>query len=192
MVEELPPADISPEFSKAALGALDDVHRFARSLARNEADADDLVQETYLRAFRSWHTFLPGSDVRRWLFTICRNVFLRSREREQRYTPLEDAEGETLKVVEQRAAWMREGAEQVLQRLDLRPAVERALAALQEPFRSVVVLVDLEDHSYDDASAILEVPVGTVRSRLFRGRRILQEHLMAFARDAGLPGARHE
>lgn len=192
MVDESPPADISPEFSHVALDALDDVHRFARSLARNEADAEDLVQETYLRAFRSWRTFLPGSDVRRWLFAICRNVFLRSREREQRYTPLEDGEGETLKAVEQHAAWLREGVEVVLLRLDLKAAVNRALGALQEPFRSVVVLVDLGDHSYNDASAILGVPVGTVRSRLFRGRRILQEHLMAFARDAGLPGTRDD
>jgi RNA polymerase sigma-70 factor (ECF subfamily) len=192
MVDESPPADISPEFSHVALGALDEVHSFARSLARHEADAEDLVQETYLRAFRSWRTFLPGSDVRRWLFAICRNVFLRSRAREQRYSPLEDGEGETLKAVEQHAAWLREGAEVGLQNLDLGPAVERALEALQEPFRSVVALVDLGDHSYNDASAILGVPVGTVRSRLFRGRRILQEQLMAFARDAGLPGIRHD
>ena len=190
MPDESPPPGISAEFSRSALDALDDVHRFAWSLARDDADADDLVQETYLRAFRSWRTFLPGSDVRRWLFAICRNVFLRFREREQRYTPLEDGAGETLKAVEQHAAWMREGSDVALSCLDLKPAVERALRALQEPFRSVVVLVDLEDHSYDDASAILGVPVGTVRSRLFRGRRILQEHLMAFARDAGLPGAR--
>jgi RNA polymerase sigma-70 factor (ECF subfamily) len=192
MVDESPAADVSPEFSAAALAAMDDVDRFAKSLTRNEPDADDLVQETYLRAFRAWRTFLAGSDMRRWLFTICRNVFLRSREREQRYSPLEDGEGETLKAVEQHAAWQREGTDAALMRLDLKPAVEQALQALQEPFRSVVVLVDLEDHSYDDASAILGVPVGTVRSRLFRGRRILQEHLMAFARDAGLPGARHD
>jgi len=192
MIEAPPSADISPEFSQAALGSLDDVHRFARSLARNKADADDLVQETYLRAFRSWRTFLPGSDVRRWLFAICRNVFLRSREREERFTPLEDEGGETLKAVEQHAAWRREGVEAAVWRLDLKAAVDRALTALQEPFRSAVVLVDLEDHSYDDASAILEVPVSTVKSRLFRGRRILQEHLMAFARDAGLPGTRHD
>lgn len=192
MADESPPVPVSPEFSQLTLGALDDVHRFAWSLARNQADADDLVQETYLRAFRSWRTFLPGSDVRRWLFTICRNVFLRSRKREQRYEPLEDGEGETIRAVEQHAAWAREGVDAALLRLDLRPAVERALEALQEPFRSAVVLVDLEDHSYDDASAMLGVPVGTVRSRLFRGRRILQEHLMAFARDAGLPGAQDD
>ena len=192
MVDALPPEDISPEFSRAALDALDDVHRFAWSLARHAADADDLVQETYLRAFRAWRTFLPGSDIRRWLFTICRNVYLRAREREQRYAPLQDDEGETLQAVEQRAASLHEGMDVALLRLDLKPAVERALDALQEPFRSAVILVDLEDHSYDDASAILGVPVGTVRSRLFRGRRMLQEHLMAFARDAGLPGARHD
>lgn len=192
MVDASTPEDISPEFSQSALGALDDVHRFAESLARNSADADDLVQETFLRAFRAWRSFLPGSDIRRWLFTICRHAYLRTREREQRYAPLHDEEGQTIRAVEERAASLREGMEVALQRLDLKPAVARALDALQEPFRSAVVLVDLEDHSYDDASAILGVPIGTVRSRLFRGRRILQEHLMAFARDAGLPGARHD
>ena len=70
-------------FEREALPWLDDVYRFARSMTHDEADADDLVQETYLRAYRSWHTFEPGSDCRRWLFTICRNVFLRTREREE-------------------------------------------------------------------------------------------------------------
>src|SRR5207237_7784622 len=68
-------------FEREALPWLDDVYRFALSLTRDETDADDVVQDTFLRAYRSWHTYLPGSDCRRWLFTICRNVFLRSRER---------------------------------------------------------------------------------------------------------------
>ena len=66
-------------FERDALPWLDDVYRFALSLTREESDADDVVQETFLRAYRSWHTFIPGTDCRRWLFTICRNVFLRSR-----------------------------------------------------------------------------------------------------------------
>src|ERR1044071_4607853 len=70
-------------FEREALPWLDDVYRFALSLTREESDADDVVQETFLRAYRSWHTFIPGTDCRRWLFTICRNVFLRSRERQK-------------------------------------------------------------------------------------------------------------
>src|SRR3954471_12074943 len=82
---ELSAADVErrdAEFAREALPWIDDVYRFALSLTRDESDADDVVQETFLRAYRSWHTFIPGTDCRRWLFTICRNVFLRSRERE--------------------------------------------------------------------------------------------------------------
>jgi RNA polymerase sigma-70 factor, ECF subfamily len=75
-----PPNDArDAEFERIAIPWMNDVYRFAYSLTRNESEAEDLVQETYLRAFRSWHTFQPGSDARRWLFTICRNAFLRSR-----------------------------------------------------------------------------------------------------------------
>ncbi|MBA3672565.1 MAG: hypothetical protein H0W68_11180, partial [Gemmatimonadaceae bacterium] len=79
-------------FERDALPWLDDVYRFALSLTREESDADDVVQETFLRAYRSWHTYIPGTDCRRWLFTICRNVFLRSRERQRPTTDLEDGE----------------------------------------------------------------------------------------------------
>src|SRR6516225_8011492 len=71
----------SATFEREAIPWIDDVYRFALSLTHDESDADDVVQDTFLRAYRSWHTYLPGSDCRRWLFTICRNVFLRSRER---------------------------------------------------------------------------------------------------------------
>src|SRR5665647_2392939 len=77
-------------FEREALPWLDDVYRFALSLTRDDADADDVVQETYLRAYRSWHNFIPGTECRRWLFTICRTVFLRSRERQRPTVDLED------------------------------------------------------------------------------------------------------
>ena len=79
-------------FEREAIPWIDDVYRFALSLTRDESDADDVVQDTFLRAFRSWHTYLPGSDCRRWLFTICRNVFLRSRERARPMVELESSE----------------------------------------------------------------------------------------------------
>src|SRR5215212_9927445 len=84
--------DGNTAFENEALPWIDDVYRFALSLTRDEADADDVVQDTFLRAFRSWHTYLPGSDCRRWLFTICRNVFLRSRERSRPTVELESSE----------------------------------------------------------------------------------------------------
>jgi RNA polymerase sigma-70 factor, ECF subfamily len=176
-------------FSATALTALDDVYRFARSLTKDEADAEDVVQETYLRAFRSWHTFQVGTDVRRWLFTIARNAFLRSREKGHREVALDDDGAEIADAAQAREAWVREGLTAVLDRADLGPAIRDAVAALPDPFRAAVVLVDVEDQSYEAAAEVLGVPVGTVRSRLFRGRKILQEALAEHARDLGLLSA---
>jgi RNA polymerase sigma-70 factor, ECF subfamily len=176
-------------FEAEALPYIDDVYRFALSLTRDAADADDVVQETFLRAYRSWHTFQPGSDARRWLFTITRNVFLRSRERERRHVELEDGDLEALNTFVAASDQVRDGSDQILSRIDLAPALQRALNELDEPFKSAVVLVDLEDQSYEAASQILGVPIGTVRSRLFRGRRILQDKLLTYARDAGFTTA---
>jgi RNA polymerase sigma-70 factor, ECF subfamily len=177
-------------FEREALPWMDDVYRFARSMTHDEADADDLVQETYLRAYRAWHTFEPGSDCRRWLFTICRNVFLRTREREQRQvdTGGDDAVLETMAAVREASPFAATNADAIFSRLDLVPAIRRAIGDLPEAFRSAVVLVDVEGQSYDEAAAVLGVPIGTVRSRLFRGRRLLQQSLLVFARDAGLAG----
>lgn len=176
-------------FEAEALPYIDDVYRFALSLTRDAADADDVVQETFLRAYRSWHTFQPGSDARRWLFTITRNVFLRSREREKRHVDLEDGDLESLNSFAVHGQMVRDGADQILSRVDLAPALRNALDELDEPFKSAVLLVDLEDQSYEAASQILGVPIGTVRSRLFRGRRILQDKLITYARDAGFSTA---
>jgi RNA polymerase sigma-70 factor (ECF subfamily) len=176
-------------FEAEALPYIDDVYRFALSLTRDAADADDVVQETFLRAYRSWHTFQPGSDARRWLFTITRNVFLRSKERERRHVELEDGDLEALSSFAATTDQARDGSDQILSRIDLAPALRRALDELDEPFKSAVVLVDLEYQSYEAASEILGVPIGTVRSRLFRGRRILQDKLITYARDAGFTTA---
>ena len=186
MTEELaPPTDAHEAFSALALTALDDVYRFARSLTRDEADAEDVVQETYLRAFRSWHTFQLGTDVRRWLFTIARNVFLRSRERGQREVTLDDDGAEAVDAAQAKEGWIRRGLDPLLARTDLAPAIQKALEEIPEVFRSAVVLVDLEDQSYEDAAEVLGIPVGTVRSRLFRGRKLLQEKLILHAQDLG-------
>ena len=177
--------DRDAEFEREALPWLDDVYRFALSLTRNEADAEDVVQDTFLRAYKSWHTFQLGSDCRRWLFTICRNVFLRLRERDRHQLPVEDGDVETLAAVRLPTAAVRDGVDGALASVDLGPAIHRALDQLAEPFRSAVVLVDVEDASYETAAEVLGVPIGTVRSRLFRGRRLLQELLSTHARDAG-------
>ncbi len=181
--------DRDERFQREALPWLDDVYRFALSLTRDETDAEDVVQDTFLRAYKSWHTYEPESDCRRWLFTICRNVFLRAREKDRAGVELADSEVDVMAASTLFFDTMKSGYEDLHARVDLAPALAAALAKLPEPFRSTVLIVDVEDQPYEAAAEILGVPIGTVRSRLFRGRRILQEQLVAFARDAGL--ARH-
>ncbi len=176
-------------FERDALPWLDDVYRFALSLTRDESDADDVVQETFLRAYRSWHTFIPGTDCRRWLFTICRNVFLRSRERQRPTIDLEDGEQDAVAAGSVYAAARERGYDDIYARLDLAPALRDAIDELAEPFRSAVILVDVEDLTYESAAEVMQVPIGTVRSRLFRGRRLLQEKLLTVAEDLGFTPA---
>ncbi len=182
-----PPQDAN--FEQEALPWVDDVYRFARSLTRNDTDAEDVVQDTYLRAYKSWHTFQPGSDARRWLFAIARNVFLRSRERVRPEVDPNEGDIEKVDSSTRLSGAGRDTTEALLSRIDLGPALSEAMDQLAEPFRSAVVLVDIEDQSYDAAAQVLGVPVGTVRSRLFRGRRLLQEMLMNYAQDAGYRSA---
>ncbi len=174
-------------FARDALPWMDDVYRFALSLTRDPSDAQDIVQETYLRAYRSWHTFEPGSDCRRWLFTICRNAFLRSRHQLRHEVDPVDGDAEAIAAAKEHSAMIVDGTDRLLSTIDLGPALDRALSELEAPFRSAVQLVDVEDQSYEAAADILGVPIGTVRSRLFRARRQLQQKLRAHAKDAGFP-----
>jgi len=173
-------------FEEVALPHFDSVAGFALSLTRSGADAEDLVQETFLRAFKGWHTFTPGTDCRRWLFTICRNTFLRLRSRER--VKLESLQGDVdgIPTAMSYMEGVRSGLTELIDRIDVAPAIEAAVAALPEPHYSILVLVDLEGLSYEEAAEVLEVPKGTVRSRLFRARRHVQEALLAHARDMGL------
>ena len=183
-------ADRDASFEREALPWLDSVYRYARSLCHESADAEDIVQETFLRAFRSWHSFEPGSDCRSWLFAICRNAFLRTLQRDhrERRLPVDGSIG----ALDRRgdAEMLRpDDGERIIDRLDLVPALSAAIDRLPEPYRSTVILVDVEDQSYEAAAAIAQVPIGTVRSRLFRGRRILQRMLLAYASDRGYAAA---
>lgn len=184
---DAPAAAPASDFEHLTLPFLGDVARFARALTRDAARADDLVQETYLQALRGWHTFRPDADPKRWLFTICRHTFLRTARRDARYVeaPEADPELESLATAVAHGAAERSGAAAALERLDLAPAIDRALRALPAHYRVAVVLVDVEGQAYEEAAAVLGVAVGTVRSRLFRGRRLLQDALFAYGSDAG-------
>jgi RNA polymerase sigma-70 factor (ECF subfamily) len=182
-------AEDARDFEEVALPLIPDVSRFAYSLTRDPDEADDLVQDTYLKAFRAWHTFSPGTNVRSWLFTICKNTF-RRRFRRERVRPEVEQEAvgddDAMPTVLSHVNAERLGLGDLFDRLDVQPALEQGLADLPELFREVVALVDLEGLSYHEAAEILDVPVGTVRSRLFRARRRLQEHLIDQAIDMGI------
>ena len=173
-------------FEEAALPHVESVGRFALSLAQNEADADDLVQETFLRAFKGWHTFIPGTDCRRWLFTICRNTFVSWSRRKARYVQPEDGDLDAMPAAIVHMQAVSEGIADAFDRIDVLPAIEAAVQSLPEPHRSILVLVDLEELTYEEAGAVLTIPLGTVRSRLYRARRHVQETLLEYARDIGI------
>lgn len=179
-------------FERLTMPHLGDIARFARSLTRDADRGNDLVQETYLQALRGWHTFHEGADPKRWLFTVCHHAFLRMVQRERRYVeaPYDDPELESLATASAHWYAQQSGVAQMAEQMDLGPAIDRALAALPAHFRGAVVLVDIEGQTYEDAAVVLGVAVGTVRSRLFRGRRILQDLLFVYASDAAFETAR--
>jgi RNA polymerase sigma-70 factor (ECF subfamily) len=180
-----PASSRTEAFEARTLEWLPDVRRYALRLSGDPADADDLVQTTYLNAFAGWHTFRPGSDVRRWLFAICRNAFLRTRTRDARTEPMSDADLDALAAARAVSGGGRETLE-ALDRLDLAEAIDQAIGRLPEPYRLAVLMVDVEGLRYEAAAREAGVPVGTIRSRLYRGRRLLQEELLRQAEDLGL------
>jgi RNA polymerase sigma-70 factor, ECF subfamily len=175
-------------FEREALVHLDSVYCFARSLTREDAAAEDLAQDTFLNAWRSWHRYTPGTNCKAWLFTICRHLRVRQATRARREEPVGDtAELDALASAALHASVSetdRDGG--FLDMPELGDALRAAMAKLPEEYREVVALSDVHDQSYQAIAAVLGVPVGTVKSRLYRGRRLLQEALLAFARDAGI------
>lgn len=173
------------EFERTALVHLDALYRTALRLTRNRAEAEDLVQETCLRAFRAFDRFDPGSNCRAWLFTILRNVFLnrqRGRDRE-----VHDPDGvlasEATEVTT--LGFSPNNPEEEFFQTVLHGDVDRALRAVPLVYREAVILADLEGLSYKEVSEVLGCPVGTVMSRLSRARHLLQRSLAGFAREHG-------
>ena len=183
-----PAADTTaPVFEQELLASLEAVHRFAVQLARDQSAAEDLVQETYLRALAHQDQYTPGTNCRAWLFTICRNVFVKGTMRDAREVTTEDAELEAMGAAAVHGTMVTsDPTGTVFENTDVDAAVRKALDKLPEEYRIVVALVDIEDQPYGAVAEILGIPIGTVRSRLFRGRRLLQQDLLAYAMDAGL------
>jgi RNA polymerase sigma-70 factor (ECF subfamily) len=174
-----------PSFDDEAMRWLPDVMRFALALTRDRAAAEDLVQDTFLLASRSWHQFQAGTDARAWLFAITRHRYYRVNQRTEREVVMEDAELESLASASL-TSQQRPGLTEELDRGALRDAIRTAMQALPAVYREVAVLVDWHDQPYETVAQILGVPIGTVRSRLFRARRLLQETLAVHAEDAGM------
>ena len=165
-------------FEEEALGLADQVYRVARRLVGSREEAEDLMQETYARAFRSWQQYQPGTNLRAWLLRILTNLNIDRGRRVQRtpdMQPLEEGDYFLYNRLEETGGGEPD-EERVVERLSQDDIVD-ALSAVPHNFRDVVVLVDIGDFSYADAAQILDVPVGTVMSRLHRGRRILKREL---------------
>jgi RNA polymerase sigma-70 factor (ECF subfamily) len=166
-------------FEEEALEFADQVYRVARRLVGSREEAEDLVQETYARAFRSWRSFTPGTNLRAWLLRILTNLNLDRGRRVQRspdFQPLEEGDYYLANKLAEAAGEQALDQDRVVERLS-QDSVVTALSALPHDFRDVVVLVDIGEFSYADAAQILDIPIGTVMSRLHRGRRQLKQRL---------------
>lgn len=177
-------------FEEEALPHLDAVYRFALRLSGAPDQAEDLVQETFLRAYKSWDQYTRGTAAKSWLFTICRNVFLRGRERRQRHDEIvEENVGRTGPgPTPVNPVWVSAiGADPEGAFFDsiVDGKIIEAIQELPEEYRTAVVLSDVEGLPYAEIAKLMDVPVGTVKSRLFRGRRQLQEVLYDYAVEMG-------
>ena len=158
----------------------------ALRLCRNEGDAEDLVQETLLRAYRFFDTFEAGTNCKAWLFRILTNTFRNGyRENEREQEILDEVEASEANLGQFVSAAPRDTESALLGHMVSRD-VEQALAAIPAEFRLAVVLADLEDFSYKEIADIMECPAGTVMSRLFRGRKMLQKLLYSYAIEQGI------
>jgi RNA polymerase sigma-70 factor (ECF subfamily) len=179
------------EFSNLAMEYMGSLYSAALRMTRNPSDAEDLVQETYLKAYRAFGSFKEGTNLKAWLYKILTNTFInsyRAARRRPEQTELEDVEDlylyRRLGGLEAAAAG-RSAEEEVLDHFtdsDVKEAVE----SLPEQFRMAVLLADVEGFSYKEIAEILDVPIGTVMSRLHRGRKALQKALHAFGMEHGL------
>jgi RNA polymerase sigma-70 factor, ECF subfamily len=164
----------SDDFQRAALEHLDALYNFAMYLTRNPPEADDLVQETYLRAFRFSHRFQPGTHLRAWLFQILRNTFLTFYRLHERESALAEDGVPTWDV-----PMFHDAPEESSGTVEVHTDLERALRRLPEEFRTVLLLAEVEGMALEDVARVLACPVGTVKSRIFRAK----ERLRALLRD---------
>jgi RNA polymerase sigma-70 factor (ECF subfamily) len=183
------------EFEEQALPFMDQLYGAAMRMTRNPADAADLVQETFVKAFASWKTFTQGTNLKAWLYRILTNTYIntyRKKQREPYQGTIDDLEDWQLGGAESTTATSTRSAE--AEAIDRMPAsvVKDALQAIPEDFRLAVYLADVEGFAYQEIADILKTPLGTVMSRLHRGRRMLRELLAEYAHERGIASAAPE
>ena len=178
-------------FEVVALPFMNALYGKALHLTRKPEDASDLVQETFLRAYRTFANFAEGTNCKAWLFTILYSIFINRYHKTQRepdMVSMDELEATYHRVLAD-PRWDDEFAVLADSELDWQgPEVNQALGKLPEEFRAAVLLVDVEELSYEEAAAVLNCPVGTLRSRLFRARRVLFVELREYARKMGFIG----
>ena len=189
------PAETAEErharFEAEALGYLDQLYAAALRMTRNPADAEDVVQETYAKAYSSFHQFTPGTNLKAWLYRILTNTYINTYRKKQRQPLLSDGdrvEDWQLARAESHTSSGLKSAETVALENLPDSDVKEALSQLAPDFRLAVYLADVEGFSYKEIAEILEIPIGTVMSRLHRGRRALQKALFDFGMARGLVG----
>ena len=177
------------DFAQQAMQYAPQLYSAAVRMTRSKADAEDLVQETYLRAYRGYSNFTEGTNLRAWLFRILTNTFInsyRAKQRRVQETELDDVEDLYLYKRISGIDVASRSAEDTLFELFTDDEVKAALEALPESFRMPVLLADVEDFSYKEIAEMLDIPIGTVMSRLHRGRKAMQKPLIDFATERGL------
>ena len=195
---ENPPLDEAArqeQFTEQAMEHMPSLYSAALRMTRNPADAEDLVQETYLKAYRAWHSFQQGTNLKAWLYRILTNTFInsyRSKKRRPDETELDEVEDLYLyrRLGGLEAVQVGRSAEDEVMDLFTDTDVKAAVEALPEQFRLAVLLADVEGFSYKEIAEILDIPIGTVMSRLHRGRKALQKALFEFGVERGLVGDR--
>ena len=181
-------------FTEQAMQYAPQLYAAAVRMTRNPADAEDLVQETYLKAYRSFHTFEDGSNLRAWLYRILTNTFINSYRAKQRRpdeTDLDDIEDLYLykQINTTRDTGLGRSAEESLMEMLPDDEVKQALEALPDNFRLPVILADVEGFAYKEIAEMLDIPIGTVMSRLHRGRKQMQKALHDYALARGMVAA---